>query len=559
MFQPPGVRFHSPYGRQVGQARPLSLNARSLPLTVRSSALLVALIVNLPIVYLVIRGVGSGSGAFSEVVAGRNLLPLFRRTLGLVAGVVPATVLLAVPLAWLVTRTDLRWRRGWALLLALPLVVPSYVAALSWVAVVGPRGTLEPMLEDLFGGLGQLAYGYSGAFLVLTFYTYPYVYLLVLAQIERLDPALEESARSLGASPGRVFATVVLPQLRPSILGGSLLVALYVASDFGAVSLVRYDTFTLAIYNAYRGLFDRSAAATLATVLVALTLGLVALDGFLQRRAGRRLLPSPRRPATRRRLGGWQVPLSIAVAAVVIASLGTVAVALGGWGRRLLVDGSALDLGRLAGAAATSVTYAGAAGLLAVAASLPVAWWSVRGRSRTGRLVERASYTGHALPGLVVALALVFLVTRLARPLYQTPAVLLIAYLVLFLPEALRAVRASLLAISPRLEEAARVLGRSPARVLTDLTLPMMREGLATGGVVVFLMTMKELPATLVLAPVGAETLAVRVWSTADEGIYSQAVPPAVLLLAVTAPVVYLFVVRPVLRGGGAARAGAGR
>jgi iron(III) transport system permease protein len=517
----------------------------------RGLALSIALLVNAPLFYLLWRIGGAGPERLGELLSRPSLLPLLGRTLALAASAAVLAVSVALPLAWLVRRSDVRGARVWALLGALPLVVPSYVAALSAVSLLGPRGVAARLIEPFGGGSlpGELVYGYSGAVLVLGLFTYPYVYLLLLAQMERLDPALEESARSLGASPLQVFFRVVLPQLRPALLGGGLLVALYAASDFGAVSLLRYDTFTLAVYNAYRGLFDRTAAATLAGVLAAFTLALVALDAWLQRRARTARPPAARRVVTRQVLGRWQWPALVFAATVSLAPMLLVTVALLRFAAPLLRgdDRVLRTLGRTVAAGGDSLAVSLPAAVVTVILALPLVVWALRGGSRLARLAERASYTGHALPGLVVALSLVFLSIRLVPALYQTYPLLIAGYVILFLPEAARAIRASLSAVSPRYEEVARTLGRSRLGALFGVTFPLLRPGLLAGGALVFLTCMKELPATLILAPIGTETLAVRVWQAAEEGFYAEAALPALLLVLLTAPVVYAFVIAPVV------------
>ena len=525
--------------------------AQGAGLGVRAVALLVAALVNAPLVYLLWRVASAGPARARELLLDARWVPLFGRTLALASSVAVLAVAVALPLAWLVRRTDLRGRRAWALLGALPLVVPSYVAALAAVSLFGPRGWLARRLEPLGAGdlIGDAVYGYGGAVLVLGLFTYPYVYLLLLARFERLDPALEESARSLGAAPRQVFWRVLLPQLRPTLFGGALLVALYAASDFGAVSLLRCHTFTLGIYNAYRGLYDRTAAATLALVLAVFTLGLVGLDAWLARGARPARPPAMRRPAALHRLGAWQIPAQLFAAAAAGVPILVVAFALLRFAAPLARDGERVGsaLASTLRAGVDSLALSLPAAIVTVALALPLVVGSLRGRSRVARIAERASYTGHALPGLVVALALVFLSIRLVPSLYQTIALLLTAYAILFLPEAARAVRSSLAAVSTRFEEAARTLGRSSLGALVHVTLPMLRPGLLSGAALVFLTTMKELPATLVLSPIGTETLAVQIWQAAEEGLYSDAALPGLLLVVLTAPVVYVFVIAPVV------------
>lgn len=507
-------------------------------------ALLTAALVNLPLVYVFIRAFEPGFRSFFSTVSTPSTFRLLGHTLLLVGGVVLLANLIAVPLAWLVVRTNLPGRRLWALLGALPLVFPSYVSALCLVAVLGPRGYLQRWLG--VERIPSFIYGYGGALLALALFTYPYIYLLLVAALRNLDPSLEESSQTLGVGLGRTFWRVVLPQLRTPISTGSLLVGLYVLSDFGAVSIVRFNTLTLSIYNAYRTLFDRSVAASLASILVVLTVAFVAIEAWLSRHptATRR---RPARPAPTLALGGWMWPSILFVTLLAATTLGLPTAVLLSWGwESLASDGGLFGYWREAW---SSLMVSGLAAVLAVVLSLPVVTWSLRSRRGLARWCERAIYAGYALPGIVMALALVFLVTRHLLPLYQTLALLVTAYVIRFLPQAAASSRSALAALSPTFEEAARTLGRSGFSIFRTVTWPLVRRGLLMGGSLVFLTSMKELPATLILRPIGFETLATRIWSPASEGIFSQAGAPALLLLIVTAPPVYWLLIRPVLSG----------
>ena len=506
------------------------------------AALAVAGLAVLPLAYLFVRVLDAEPGALADVLFTRQIAELLSRTLGLVAGVLALATALALPMAWLVTRTDLPGRRLWAVAGALPLIFPSYVAAFSLVAIAGPRGLAQRLLA--VERLPDFAYGYSGALLVLGFFTYPYLYLLIVAALRDLDPALEESSRGLGVGRWGTFFQVVLPQLRPALLAGLVLVGLYTLSDFGAVSIVRYNTFTLAIFNAYQGLFDRAAAAALAAVLALVSLAFLGVEALLLRRL-RPHRVRPVRAAPPVALGRWRLPATLGLGTIATINLGLPLATVGTWAAQGLAVGN--PLGGAGRAAFHSLEVAALAAGATVVLAVPVVVWAVRYPSPTARLAERLAHAGYALPGLVVALSLVFFAIRVARPLYQTLALLLAAYVVRFLPEALAATRASLVALSPRFEEAARGLGRGPLSVLGSLTLPLIRPGLLAGAGLVFLTTMKELPATLILRPTGFETLATRIWATAAEGIYSQAAVPALWLVALSAPPVYALVIRPAL------------
>lgn len=517
------------------------------PLILAAPATAAAAAVALPLLYVFLRAAGAGWDRYLEIVASPLAGELLLQTLLLVAGVVPLTAGLGISAAWLVTRTDLPGRRIWAVLAALPLVFPSYLAAFSLVSVIGPRGALQGWIERF--GIEQIAgvaYGYSGALIALGFFTYPYVYLLAIPILRDSDPALEESARTLGAGPWKRFFEITLPQLYPAIRSGGLLVTLYTLSDFGAVSIVRYNTFTLGIYNAYRGLFDRTVAAALSTILIVLTLAFIMLETRMGRSA-RSTRNRPSRPPSRIPLGRWKMVAAGWIAAIVSIGVVIPAGTVLYWGVRGLLAGrrAGWELDGVVGSLAVAMTAAVAAVLFAI----PVALWAARSGSRFARASERLVFAGYALPGLVIALGLVFFVTRFWIALYQTVALVVIACVIRFLPEAVAAIRSTLTTLSPTFEEAARSLGAAPSRVFRTITLPLLRPGLLAGGGLVFLTTMKELPATLILRPTGFETLATRIWSAVAEAFYSEAALPSLLLVLVSAVPMYLLVIRPVLSG----------
>jgi len=486
-------------------------------------------IVCLPLVYLVIRVAGAGTEAW-DVLERPRTLTLVAKTVGLVAAVTAAAVALGVPAAWLVTRSDLPGRRFWAVALALPLVLPSYVLALALLAVSGPGGLL---------GVPALT-GFTGAFLALTLATYPFVLLLCIAALHRADPALEEAAQGLGRSPSQVFKAVTLPLLRPAIGAGALLVALYSLADFGVVSLMRAEALTRAVFLQYRGAFDRDPAAVLALLLVALTI--LVLVG--EQRARSRLGSGSRggrtvRPASVVPLGRWR-PVALAFCAAV-AGVGLV-LPVGVLVAWLLRGSPSLD--GVATATLNSLLVAVAAAAVTTLAALPVAVLAARFRSRWTVALERTGYAANALPGIVAALAFVFFAARHAPAIYQSLTLLVVAYMVRFFPQALAGVTSALSRAEPKLEEASRGLGRGPARTLATVTVPIVGPGLLAGAALVLLSTLKELPATLILRPSGFDTLATEVWTATSVTQYSEAAVPALVLCVLAAPAVWLLVVR---------------
>ncbi|MGE3961966.1 MAG: ABC transporter permease [Dehalococcoidia bacterium] len=494
------------------------------------SGLAVALLCLVPPAYLVVRAAGSWDTAIETLLSGAALETTVN-TVALAALVTGLAIAIALPLAWLVERSDLPGRRAIGILAALPLAIPSYVGAMAFIAAFGPRGIVQGWLEPL--GVERLPsiYGFPGAVLVMTLFTYPYLFLTLRPALAAADPRVEELSRTFGYSAWVTFRRVVLPSLRPALTSGSLLVALYVLSDFGAPTLLRFSSFTRVIFARYTTAFDRSTAAALALLLVALALAVVALEVWARSKRRLDAIRDAGRPAAPVALGGWRWPAYGFVAAVLSLALVLPIAVLLYWLGRGLEDGVAF-----AGAwslIVDSVTAAGLAAAASVLVGLPVALLAVRHRGWFARSVEVASYTGYALPGLVVALALVFAAVRFSW-LYQTLPLLVGAYVLLFLPQATGAMRVSLERVRPSMEEAARGLGRPPWRVMTSITLPLAGRGMLAGAALVFLTTMKELPATLILSPAGFHTLASRTWSASSEARFGEAAGPALLLVVIS-------------------------
>ncbi|MFD7256190.1 ABC transporter permease [Streptomyces sp. NPDC059874] len=511
-----------PAARPTGVAPPVGRSrAGRPPAVLLVPAAVAAVFAVLPLGYLAIRSLERGPAFAWEVIANERTAQLLGRSLGLAAVVVSACLVLGVSLAWLTVRTDLPGARAWSVLVTLPLAVPSYVAAFTWLSA-----------------FPELA-GFTGAALALTLVSFPYVYLPVTAALRGTDPAQEEVSRSLGHGPLRTFLRVTLPQLRPAAAGGAVLVALYVFSDFGAVSLMRYDTFTRGIYTSYRASFDRTPAAALSVVLVVMTVVLVAAETRTRGKAGHaRTGTGTARPAVPAQLGRWRTPALAWCAAVTAVAVLMPLTTLGYW---LAVGNSATwDPGTLLDTAATTLGVAAAGAALTTLLALPVGVIAARHRGRTADLLEQSAYAGHALPGITVALSLVFFAVRYAEPLYQELPLLVCAYAVLFLPVAVAGTRAAVLQSPPVLEDVARSLGRSPLKVLREVTVPLAAPGVAAGAALTFVVCMKELPATLLLRPTGMDTLATRLWTETGTGSFAAAAPYAAALILLAAVPSYL-------------------
>ena len=515
------------------QRRPTFLPVtRRGPAPVWILALIVAAAMAIPLVYLVIRAAQADADAWRELTRS-STYNLLKNTVLLAGAVTATSVALALPMAWLTVRSDIPWRRFWSVVTVLPLVIPSFVGGLAFIAALGPHGSFQRLLEPL--GVASLPdiFGFTGAWLTLSLFTYPYLLITLRSGLRGIDPAMEEASRALGIGPWSTFRRVIVPQLRVPLAAGSLLVALYVISDFGAVSLLRFDTLTVSIFSKFRT-FDRPAAAVISLLLVGLVI--LVLSAESRTRGRGRYYQSgasiPRQPRVTH-LGRWKWPATAFLTLITLLALAVPIAVLLDWLVRGLRAGEPFQ--DTWTAAWHSISVSAVAGLVAVFAAIPVATVAVRHRSILSGLIERMSYLGFALPGIVVALSLVFFSLSVIPGLYQNWNVLIFSYIVLFFPQALGPVRSSFVRVKPSIEEAARGLGRGPAWVAATVTIPLLAPGLIGGFALVFLTTMKELPATLLLAPIEFDTLSTQVWGAADEAFFARAAAPALMLILFSA------------------------
>jgi len=357
------------------------------------------------------------------------------------------------------------------------------------------------------------------------------------------------------------WVDVTWPQVRPAAVAGALLVFLYTLSDFGLVAMLRFETLTWGIQQSFAASFDRSQAAILALLLVVIALVVVAAE----RSARGQVVTSRAKLATREPVG--VITRTLALLIVLAPPLVGVVAPLAGLGARLLEAQTLreIDFSRLGLATGATIAVSALAALVALVIALPLAALAARYSGRGVGSLETLGYLPHALPGIVVGLSLVFFSLAVLPPLYQTTAVLVFAYAVLFMPKALGTARSSIEGVSPDLVNVARTLGARPfsawARVTLPLalpglgigallvaiatmkelpatarvTLPLALPGLGIGALLVAIATMKELPATLLLRPTGVNTLATELWSRTSAGEFAGAAPYAAILVLVAA------------------------
>jgi iron(III) transport system permease protein len=479
----------------------------------------------MPLFYLGIRAMEAGPQAFVDLLLRPRNWELLKNTLALVLGVLVISTLIAYPLAWLTTRSAMKGKRFWALVGVLPLAIPSYLMAYAVLSMGGNVGAVAQLTDWVFPRFS----GYWGAVIILSLCNFPYIFFNLRAALLTLDPALEDVAHSLGYGARGVAWRVLIPQLKPALLSGSMLIALHVLSDFATVSLMRYETLSYVLYTQYNSAFNRSYAACIAIMLIAITAVFLLIETWFLRRvrfdkAGatgvRAIKPRP--------LGKW-APLAYGFTITVL--LFSVVVPVGTimfWAGKADLTMLRPDLfDALKGSVLASLPAAFIATLLVI----PVAYMSIRMPSRMTRLLERSTYIGYSIPALAFALGLVFFSLKLAPSLYQTLFLLVYAYTFHYLAEAVGPIRSALYQTSPRVEEAAQSLGYSRFRTIFFVTLPLIRNGMLVSAAFIFLSCMKELHLTLILSPLGYNTLALNVWSFIEEAFFAEAAPFAMLIL----------------------------
>ncbi len=524
---------------------------KQAPLPLSAAAFIVGVLFAFPALYLTWRNVTSDSDPLGLLTSSRTLEPL-RRSVVLAVLVSASTAVLGTALAWLTARTDLPGRRIWRVLLPLPLAYPTFVGAAAFIRTLNPGGLANDLLEGVGIDHSFELRGLFGAWLVLTLFTYPYVYLPVAARLRSLPGSLEESARLLGDSGFSTFRRIVLPQTASAITSGALLVCLYTISDFGAVQLMRYDTLTRAIWTTR--LADQPTSFALSAILLVLAVVVVAGERLGSRRLGER---RPARTNTSRPLttplNRWRLPGLALVGGTIGLALVAPAAALADWGISGLVRNAtggrslAINASDVVGPAWNTVWVSVVAACVAVFAVLPTAMLLARYRSRVGPITGNVIISTFAMPGLIVALAMFFWTLRsnwAAEYLRGTLFVLVFAYVVRFGAQALGAAQIAVAAVPDRLHDSARVLGAGSFRRLATVDAPLVTPGLLAGGGLVLLSTMKELPITLLVAPFDFPTLTTKIFQSFEDAFVAEAGLLAMVLVVLSGALTWFLVVR---------------
>lgn len=474
----------------------------------------VLIVISQPLIYLFIRASAKTSEEILALLSRQKTLEVLSVTLALLAIVVAVNVFLGTAIAAGLHYVKIPYPRALLVSTILPLAIPSYVFTYTWMAVI-------PSLEGIW----------AAAF-ILSLSTMPYMILAVSISFQRIDSGLIEVARSLGLSKLSVFTRVILPQVKRSISAGALLSGLYVLSDFGAVSLLNVETMTVSIQNLFKSSYDRSAASVMGLLLFFAAAVFVVFESILKGRD----FESRGAEGFQERIRRIGNPALSAVTISVIFIYGLLSVAVPFYVlfSRYFQNPSAVAFADLFSAAMSTISVAGFGALIAFILSLPLALLTTQGPSAFASLSNKVILISHALPGVVVGLALVSFGSRLG-PLYQSVFLLAFAYAVLFLAKSVASTAAALTLVSPQLKEVAATLGKSKSSIAMQVVFPIALPNIALGVLLVFLTAMKELPATLMLRPTGMDTLATEIWSAAAISRFNEAAPYALLLVAIAA------------------------
>jgi len=467
-----------------------------------------------------------------ELTLDSKTLAVLGRSIGLVTVVTGGSILVGVPLAVLTVQASIPFRRFWTVLIALPLAVPSYLGAFAAISAFGPSGPLSDALAPL-GITVPTVEGFLGASVVLTLYTYPYVFLTTRASLLSLDASLVEAARTLNCGRLEAFRRVTLPQILPGVAAGALLVALYALADFGTPNFMNLEVFTQFIYSRHNA-HMQGYAALLSIQLLAVTAVILAAESRISADDSGAYASRGNRGAAELDLGAWRYP---AMAMPALVALLALVLPIGIFTMWFLRGGPGYEFAQLSFSWSygwNSVYVSMAAAAVSVLVALPIALRSATKGSRLSSLAARVPYVGYATPGIVLAIALVSFSLDVVPAFYKTLPLLVFAYVVRFMPQAIGSVRTSTMQVDRRLIEAARTLGRSRMEAFRSVTLPLIAPGIVTGAALVFLTSMKELPATLLLRPLGFDTLVTFIWRAEEAGMYGQAAIPAFVLVLVS-------------------------
>jgi iron(III) transport system permease protein len=519
-----------------------------------------ALLLVLPVLALLFSALSADGDLFAHL-ADTVLSTYLANTLLLVLGVVLLSLLFGVPTAWLVAMCQVPGRRALQWALMLPMAMPSYIVAYVYTDLFDYSGSVQAGLRALFGWQSPADYWFpairslGGAAWVLALVLFPYVYLLARASFLEQSVSLIHSSRLLGSSPWQSFRRISLPLARPAIMVAVSLVAMETLADFATVHFFAINTLTTAVYDTWLGYGSLATAAKLSCLML---LAVVLLIAFERRSRTRQQVfqksmghePPLRYPLE----GGLRWLAGLWCWGLVLVGFALPFAILLDYGVRYFALSWTPEFVRFAG---NSLLISTLTALLAMGVALLLGFFRRLDGGIKSLIPLRLAALGYAMPGTVLAIgvlvpltALDFAINDLAEWLgRQGPGLLLtgtltaivFGYLVRFVAIAIGSVESSLGKISPSLDMAARTLGQGAGGMLRRVHLPLVRRGLFAGAMLVFIESMKELPAALLLRPFNFETLATHVYQfVSDEMLERGALGAIVIVLVGLLPLIWV-------------------
>lgn len=519
-----------------------------------ASAVLAAAIVLMPAIAIVVIAATGGTDNWPHLMS--NVIPRATlRTLILLAGVGTITTIVGVVTAWLVAGCDFPGRRVLSGLLVLPLAIPAYLGAYAFAEFFSFTGPVQTGYRLLFGFQTSRDYWFpevrttGGAMLVLSSVLYPYIYLSARSMFLMQGRAAADVARTLGAGPLKVFARIQIPMARPAIMVGLTLVAMETLNDIGAVEYLGVQTLTFSIFDTWLNRGSLAGAAQIACVMLVFVIGLMMVERAARRRQRftSQKTTAAVHDSVRLQLTGWK-KWAASIACLLPPALGFAipVFVLGGYAARRLEQFAST---RLLSALWNSVLVSGATALIAVLLAFLLAYAARTTRSRLNATAERFASFGYGVPGTVLAMGVLIPLANFDNALDAflraqfgistglllsgTGFAIIYACTVRFLMMAEGTIDAGFNKLSPHLDMAARTLGRTNSQALWSVLLPMMRPATLTAALLVFIETMKELSATIMLRPFNFNTLATLVYEDASRAKVEDAGVPAIIIVAV--------------------------
>ena len=504
-------------------------------------SILLTLILLLPLFYLIIK-VSFDFRIFFDFLFNFKILKLSINTLSLVALVVFFSIIISLPMAFLNTRSNLPYAKYLISLSVLPIALPSYVMATTQIQIWGPKGWVFKLINVFFDvDYIPSFYGLWGSTFVLSLITYPYLYIALCAIFRRFDYEMIDASRTLGAGIYKTFIKVVFPMVKPTIAAGSLIIALYVLSDFGAVSLLRFTTFTTAIFNRMYTSISNYGVLEISLLTILFCFIILFLESHT--RGNEKNFSSSNLKNTKQLdLGIWKwILLPLVLLPSLLGFFIPISVLIYWLVQGIINNNSFKDLFT---ATLNTVSISVIASLVITFLTIPILITIRKKIKYLSLIIEKSAYVGLSLPAIVVAMSLVFFTVNYFHIAYQTFFVLIVGYFISFLPASLGPIRTSMNQINPSLEEASLTLGKNKFQTFYKVIIKLSSPSFIYATILIFILCLKELPATLILSPIGFKTLSTSIWSSASEAFFMDTAAASLLLVIIAGIPTYIFMSR---------------